>query len=53
MTLKDDRYLVVSPSEEEVENYFVEFFGKYLLYTPNVDGREDFIIPESKFKKLN
>ena len=52
MTLNDDRYLIVTPNKEEVENYFVGFFGKYWLYSPNVDGREDFIMSLAEFKDL-
>lgn len=52
MTLNDDRYLIVIPNKEEVDNYFVGFFGKYWLYSPNVDGREDFNMSLAEFKDL-
>lgn len=52
MTLNDDRYLIVTPNKEEVENYFVGFFGKYWLYSPNVDGREDFNMSLTEFRNL-
>ena len=52
MTLNDDRYLIVTPNKEEVDNYFVGFFGKYWLYSPNVDGREDFNMSLAEFKDL-
>src|SRR5699024_2864956 len=51
MTLNDDRYLIVTPNKE-VDNNFVGFFGKYWLYSPNVDGREDFNMSLSEFKDL-
>lgn len=50
VTLNDDRYLVVSTSKEEVDNYFVDFFGKYRLCTPHVDGRENFFMSEEVFR---
>lgn len=52
MTLNVDRYLIVTPNKEEVDNYFVGFFGKYWLYSPNVDGREDFNMSLAEFKDL-
>lgn len=52
MTLNDDRYLVVSTSKEEVDNYFVGFFCKYWIYSPNVDCREDFNMSLAEFKDL-
>lgn len=52
MTLNDDRYLIVTPNKEEVDNYFVGFFGKYWLYSPDVDGREDFKMSLAEFKDL-
>lgn len=52
MTLNDDRYLIVTPNKEEVHNYFVGFFGKYWLYSPNIDGREDFNMSLAEFKDL-
>lgn len=52
MTLNDERYLIVTPNKEEVENYFVGFFGKYWLYSPNVDGREDFNMSLTEFRNL-
>lgn len=52
MTLNDERYLIVTPNKEEVDNYFVGFFGKYWLYSPNVDGREDFNMSLAEFKDL-
>lgn len=52
MILNDDRYLIVTPNKEEVDNYFVGFFGKYWLYSPNVDGREDFNMSLTEFKDL-
>lgn len=52
MILNDDRYLIVTANKEEVDNYFVGFFGKYWLYSPNVDGREDFNMSVSEFKDL-
>ncbi|MGH2016629.1 hypothetical protein [Aerococcus urinaeequi] len=52
MTLNDDRYLIVTTNKEEVDNYFVGFFGKYWLYSPNVDGREDFNMSLAEFKDL-
>ena len=52
VTLNNDRYLIVTPNKEEVDNYFVGFFGKYWLYSPNVDGREDFNMSLAEFKDL-
>ena len=52
MILNDDRYLIVTTNKEEVDNYFVGFFGKYWLYSPNVDGREDFNMSLAEFKDL-
>lgn len=52
MTLNDDRYLIVTLNKEEVDHYFVGFFGKYWLYSPNVDGREDFNMSLAGFKDL-
>lgn len=52
MTLNDDRCLIVTPNKEEIDNYFVGFFGKYWLYSPNVDGREDFNMSLFEFKDL-
>ncbi|MFE0441020.1 hypothetical protein ACFW0C_00045 [Aerococcus sp. NPDC058936] len=52
MTLNDDRYLIVSTNKKEVDNYFVGFFGKYWLYSPDVDGREDFNMSLSEFNDL-
>lgn len=49
MTLNDDRYLIVTTNKEEVDNYFVGFFGKYWLYSPKVDGREDFNMSVAEF----
>ena len=51
MTLNDDRYLIVTPNKE-VDNNFVGFFCKYWLYSPNVDGREDFNMSLAEFKDL-
>lgn len=33
-----DKYPVVSTNKTDVENYFVGFYGKYWVYSPNVDG---------------
>lgn len=52
MTLNNDSYLIVTPNKEEVDNYFVGFFGKYWLYSPNVDGREEFNMSVAEFKNL-
>lgn len=52
MTLNNDRYLIVTPNKEEVDNYFVGFFDKYWLYSPNVDGREEFNMSVAEFKNL-
>lgn len=50
MELTEDRYLVVSANKENVENDFVGFYRKYWLYSPNVDGRENFLMSADEFK---
>ncbi len=52
MVLNNEKYLVVSTNKTDVENYFVGFYGKYWLYSPNVDGQENFIIDEADFCAL-
>lgn len=47
-----DRYLVVSTSKEEIDNYFFDFFGKYWLLTPHVDGWENFVMSEEAFRQI-
>lgn len=49
MDLTEESYLVVSTNQSEVENYFVGFYGSYWLYSPNVDGRENFVMSEDEF----
>lgn len=52
MTLNQSRYLVVSADKEAVDSYLVQSVGKYALFSPNVDAREDFIMDDSAFKAL-
>ena len=49
MVLNDDRYLVVSDRKADVDSYAVGFIGQYYLYTPNVVGREDFVMDDQPF----
>ena len=49
MVLNDDRYLVVSDRKVDVDSYAVGFIGQYYLYTPNVVGREDFVMDDQPF----
>lgn len=49
LALNQDKYLVVSTNKTDVENYFVGFYGKYWLYSPNVDGQEDFVMNQEDF----
>lgn len=50
MDLTDERYLVVSTNAQDVNNYFVGFFGMYWLYSPHVDGRENFVMDAEDFR---
>lgn len=52
MVLNNEKYLVVSTNKTDVENYFVGFYGKYWLYSPNVDGQENFVMDEADFRAL-
>ncbi|MEF3329233.1 hypothetical protein [Oceanobacillus oncorhynchi] len=52
MTLNQTHYLVVTPDKEAVESYLVNFVGRYFLYSPNVEGKEDFIMDDQPFIDL-
>lgn len=52
MVLNNGKYLVVSTNKTDVENYFVGFYGKNRLYSPNVDGQENFVMDEADFRAL-
>lgn len=52
MSLNQNRYLVVSTDKEAVDSYLVGYVGKYYLYSPNVDGREDFLMDDRSFLDL-
>lgn len=52
MVLNNEKYLVVSTNKTDVDNYFVGFYGKYWLYSPNVDGQENFVMDEADFRAL-
>lgn len=52
MTLNQDRYLVVSPNKDQVNSYLVGYVGKYYLYSPNVDAKENFLMEDEEFIQL-
>jgi len=52
MTLNQTHYLVVTPDKEAVDSYLVNFVGRYFLYSPNVEGKEDFIMDDQPFIDL-
>ncbi|OJG42975.1 hypothetical protein RV04_GL000734 [Enterococcus hermanniensis] len=47
-----DSFLVVTTDKTAVENYLVNFVGKYFLFSENVEGREDFVLEEQEFIEL-
>lgn len=51
-TLNHTKYLVVSTNKEAVMSYLTGYVGKYYLYSPNVDGREDFLLDDAAFIDL-
>lgn len=52
MILSQDRYLVVSPNKDQVDSYLVGYVGKYYLYSPNVDAKENFVMEDEEFVQL-
>lgn len=46
------RYLVVSAQQEQIDNYFLMYYARYLLWTPNVDARYDFIVSPDEFTAI-
>lgn len=52
MKLNDNRYLVVTARKADVESYLVGYVGKYYLYSPFVEGREDFMMEDQTFNNL-
>lgn len=51
-SLNQERYLIVSTDKEAVDSYLVGYAGKYYLYSPYVDGREDFMMDDQPFIEL-
>ncbi|MFR8085879.1 MAG: hypothetical protein ACLU6U_02015, partial [Leuconostoc gelidum] len=41
MMLTHKKYLIISADKTQVDNYFVQYVGKYYLYANNVDAKED------------
>lgn len=52
MELNDNRYLVVTARKADVESYLVGYVGKYYLYSPFVEGQEDFMMEDQTFNNL-
>lgn len=52
MALNNEKYLVISANEQGVDDLFVEFFGKYWLYSPNVDSRKNYEMDADDFESL-
>jgi hypothetical protein len=50
--LNNTKYLVVSTDKDAVTSYLTGYVGKYYLYSPNVDGREDFLMDDAEFIDL-
>lgn len=50
--LNEKKYLVVSTNKEAVDSYLVGYVGKYYLFSPNVDGRENFLLSDAEFRTL-
>ena len=50
--LNEKKYLVVSTNKEAVDSYLVGYVGKYYLFSPNVDGRENFLLSDADFRTL-
>lgn len=41
MTLNHKKYLIISADQEQIDNYFTQYVGKYYLYSDHVDAKED------------
>jgi len=52
MQLNDRRYLVVTTDKLHVDDYYVQYVGRYFLYSPHVDGRENFLMDDETFINL-
>lgn len=52
MQLNDRRYLVVTTDKPHVDDYYVQYVGRYFLYSPHVDGRENFLMDDETFINL-
>ncbi|MGM0258436.1 hypothetical protein [Enterococcus sp. AZ102] len=52
MELNQSRYLVVSADKSSVDSYLVQSVGKYTLFSPNVEARENFIMDDKEFNAL-
>lgn len=52
MELNEDRYLIVTSDAANVDSYLVGYVGKYYLYSPNVDARENFLMDAEPFQAL-
>ncbi len=51
-TMNQQRYLIVSTDKSAVDSYLVGYVGKYYLFSPNVDGRENFLMSATEFESL-
>lgn len=47
-----DSFLIVSTDKVAVENYLVNFVGKYFLFSENIEGRENFMFEDQEFIEL-
>jgi hypothetical protein len=52
MMMNSERYLIISSNNDSVENYLITSFGKYFLYSPNVETAGDFVMDESSFMNI-
>lgn len=50
--LESGNYLVVSANQEQVDNYFLQYYARYVLWNPHVDARYDFIVTDNEFETI-
>ncbi|MHC5374464.1 lantibiotic ABC transporter permease [Enterococcus sp. LJL120] len=52
MTLNQQKYLVVSTDQTDVDSYLVGYVGSYYLFSANVTGQENFVLDDQAFIDL-
>ena len=52
MQLNNRCYLIVTTDKPHVDDYYVQYVGRYFLYSPHVDGRENFLMDDETFITL-